>query len=408
MMPSMVLRLRALPAARRRLLFEAFFLIVSLRAGLRALPFAAVQRQLHRWADVVSRDDAGSGDIVWAVHALGARLPGTTCLVEALAADCMLRRRGHRSALKIGVRRGFGIGIDAHAWVECSGAVVIGTTSALSDYVVLSSEPRAAALSPTSRRAWISNALRGARGPIRWRAACLYLGAGLLTLRELRAASVVRWEKYGDDESTVEAGLEDWEAQVYSEVLQPSDRTLLVGCGTGRDLIELVKRGCDVTGLEQSPALADRARTHVRKLGLRAAVVAEPVESYVPDTAYDAVVFSLYMYSYIVGAASRIAVLTRARECLSPRGHIILSYAAIQPQSPFWIVLARIGSACSGSDWRPRREDRLYGSASQPEVITLEHQFSPEEIVRECRAAGLRVIRDEAINPLFRYVIAAA
>lgn len=407
-MPSMVLRLRALPAARRKLLLEAFVLIVALRAGLRAWSFTTVQRQLRRRADVVSRDVCRADDIVWAVTALGARLPGTSCLVEALAADCMLRRRGHAPALKIGVRRGLGIGIDAHAWVECAGAVVVGTASALSEYVVLSSEARAAVPPSTSRRVGISNALRGVKGPMRWRSACLYLGTGLLALRELRAASVVRWEIYGDDESTLDAGLEDWEAQVYGQVLQPSDRTLLVGCGTGRDLIELAKRGCDVTGLEQSPLLADRARTHLRGLGLAGEVVAEPVESYVPDTTYDAVVFSLYMYSYIVGDTARVAVLTRARECLSPRGHIILSYAAVQPQSPLWIALARIGSVCGRSDWWPQRGDRLYASLSQPDVLTLEHQFSPDEIAHECRAAGLRVIRDQAINPLFRYVIAAA
>ena len=249
--------------------------------------------------------------------------------------------------------------------------------------------------------------LRRATGPTRWRAGCLYLGAGLLTLRQLRAASIVRWEAYDTAECNVAEGLEDWESRVYRNVLHPSCRVLLVGCGTGRDLIELVRLGCDVVGLEQSPMLAERARAHLGRLGLAGLVVAEPVESYVTSATYDAVVFSLYMYSYIIGTASRIAVLTRARAHLSPRGRIILSYATIQPQSPVWIFLARIGSVCSGSDWWPHRGDRLHGPASQPEVLNLEHQFSPDEIARECDAAGLRVIRDEEITPLFRFAIAA-
>jgi len=85
-------------------------------------------------------DGCRPGDVVWAVDAIGSRVPGTTCLVEALSADCMLRRRGHASALKIGVKRGTAMSIDAHAWVECSGAVVIGTTPELSEYAVLASE----------------------------------------------------------------------------------------------------------------------------------------------------------------------------------------------------------------------------------------------------------------------------
>ena len=155
--------------------------------------------------------------------------------------------------------------------------------------------------------------LRRATGPTRWRAGCLYLGAGLLTLRQLRAASIVRWEAYDTAECNVAAGLEDWESRVYRDVLHPSYRVLLVGCGTGRDLIELVRLGCEVVGLEQSPMLADRAREHLGRLGLAGFVVAEPVESYVTSATYDAVVFSLYMYSYIIGTASRIAVLTHAR-----------------------------------------------------------------------------------------------
>ena len=150
MMPSTVHTLLELPASHRWLLFEAFVLIVTLRAGLRALPFATMQRCLHRWGKLRSHDGGEPGDTAWAVAAVGRRLGGTTCLVEALAADCMLRRRGHAPSLKIGVRRGALMSIDAHAWVECSGGVVIGTTSELTEYAVLSSEQPPT--SSTSRR----------------------------------------------------------------------------------------------------------------------------------------------------------------------------------------------------------------------------------------------------------------
>jgi hypothetical protein len=48
----------------------------------------------------------------------------------------MLRRHVHTPALKIGVRRGAAMSLDAHAWVECDGTVVIGTTPALTEYAV--------------------------------------------------------------------------------------------------------------------------------------------------------------------------------------------------------------------------------------------------------------------------------
>jgi protein-L-isoaspartate O-methyltransferase len=248
--------------------------------------------------------------------------------------------------------------------------------------------------------------LRRANRPPRVRIACLYLGAGVLTVRQLHEVSVVRWEAYAAGEFTEHAGLEEWEQRVYREVLRSDDRVLLVGCGTGRDLIGLIRLGYDVVGLEQSAVLADEARAQLRQLGLASAVIAESAESYPMDAPYDAVVFSLYMYSYIIGTASRVAVLTRARKALLPQGRVIISYATVQRQSPVWIFLARLGSVCSASDWWPERGDRLQGPVSQADVLNLEHQFSPDEIAGECRAAGLRVIRDESINALFRVAVA--
>ena len=132
--------LLAIPAVHRKLLIEAFVLAIAFRAGLRLLPFTAVRRCASRMAGLQSNNACRTRDVVWAVEAISSRVPGTTCLVEALSVECMLRRRGHAPALKIGVRRRAAMSIDAHAWVECSGAVVIGTTPELTEYAVLSAE----------------------------------------------------------------------------------------------------------------------------------------------------------------------------------------------------------------------------------------------------------------------------
>ena len=53
----------------------------------------------------------------------------------------LLRRHGHVSDLKIGVRLGDrtrpDIPLDAHAWVECDGRIVIGAVADLDEYAVL-------------------------------------------------------------------------------------------------------------------------------------------------------------------------------------------------------------------------------------------------------------------------------
>ncbi|MFO7801018.1 MAG: methyltransferase domain-containing protein [Desulfovermiculus sp.] len=50
--------------------------------------------------------------------------------------------------------------------------------------------------------------------------------------------------------------------QPLSQYLQPGAHILDVGCGAGRDMLWLQKRGFNCTGLDCSPALADLARRH--------------------------------------------------------------------------------------------------------------------------------------------------
>ena len=60
------------------------------------------------------------------IEAVGQRTPGCTCLVQALAAQRMLGRRGVATKLQIGARRGDDEGLDAHAWLERNGEIILG------------------------------------------------------------------------------------------------------------------------------------------------------------------------------------------------------------------------------------------------------------------------------------------
>jgi len=224
----------------------------------------------------------------------------------------------------------------------------------------------------------------------------------LLTVSDFRSLSVARWEAY-DDEST---GLLPWEDEVYQAVIRPRDRVLLIGCGTGRDLLALRQRGCDVTGLEQSTSLADEARRTLARHGLPTLVIAEPIESYASQDTFDVIVFSHFTYSYVLGMTSRVGSLARLRERVLPAGRLIISYHGLIRQSSLWILLARVSSVGVRSDWWPEAGDRLYGPASLPTALGFEHQFSPGELARECRMAGFRVVRDEPISSYFRFAVA--
>ena len=133
-------RLGLAPAAA-----EAAATLILVRVGLWTLPFETLSRLVDRiGARQRQRSGADADRISRIVVAVGRRLTfRITCLVEAIAARAMLRRRGIESTLRFGVRSGTvgGRAIDAHAWLECDGRVLVGAVDDDCGYATL--EPAA-------------------------------------------------------------------------------------------------------------------------------------------------------------------------------------------------------------------------------------------------------------------------
>jgi hypothetical protein len=117
-----------LPPVERHLLVQAVLLAVAVRLGLWLLPFQTLRRLLARAA----RGGHGartvpSGRVVWAVKAASRSVPSArTCLVQALAGQVLLTRQGYPVQLRIGVAKGEEGQLEAHAWLESEGRIVIG------------------------------------------------------------------------------------------------------------------------------------------------------------------------------------------------------------------------------------------------------------------------------------------
>ena len=139
-------RFTSLDRSDRRLVLEAASLMALVWIGLRLLRFLTLRRILDHYAGSPTTGNAGQshagaiGRVCWAITGVAARFPvSATCLVQALAADAILRRTGLASALYIGVRvrRNSAVPFEAHAWVECEGGVAIGGIESLPDFKVL-------------------------------------------------------------------------------------------------------------------------------------------------------------------------------------------------------------------------------------------------------------------------------
>src|SRR5438094_471755 len=94
------------------------------------------------------------------------------------------------------------------------------------------------------------------RGLIRAARLLAYATAGVLTRKELGRAAAGRWSDFGIDETYVLSGLFTWEENFYFRFLKPDDHVLIVGAGSGRDLIGLPRVGRPA-GVDWTPLPTD-------------------------------------------------------------------------------------------------------------------------------------------------------
>jgi hypothetical protein len=130
--PSRLRQFLQLPARDRSLLARSFFLVGVARLTLWVLPFNVVRRILARRP---RRSTATIEKIGWSISVAKRFVPKADCLPQALAAESLLMRSGHPVELRIGVVKRDHGRLEAHAWVESEGRLVVGDlTQGLSTY----------------------------------------------------------------------------------------------------------------------------------------------------------------------------------------------------------------------------------------------------------------------------------
>lgn len=123
--------------SRGRLLASSFLTLCLVRIALCFLPYRVLRRFIP--------SPAGCQDsrfyarrVVSAVVRAAPYVPGASCLTRALATQFLLARSGHRSTIRIGVRKEADGTLGAHAWLVCDGTLVLGgTEQQLAGYVPL-------------------------------------------------------------------------------------------------------------------------------------------------------------------------------------------------------------------------------------------------------------------------------
>jgi len=124
-----LLRFMRLSSADRKILVRSAALLWAVRIGLWVLPFQRLRELLNRRAPrkpVIAADSDAVENITRGVRRMSRYVPAATCLTQALVTVVMLEEAGLPASLRIGVTRKQSGELEAHAWVESSGRVIIG------------------------------------------------------------------------------------------------------------------------------------------------------------------------------------------------------------------------------------------------------------------------------------------
>ena len=134
-------RLGALPASERALLLEAALLLPSVHTLQSALPFRRWRSLLTLGpphARLLPTDAPSPAQIAAAIERARRGVPGVyKCLPQAYAGHLLLHRHGYASTVQVGVARDAQGRVEAHAWVEREGKILIGELPDLGRFVPL-------------------------------------------------------------------------------------------------------------------------------------------------------------------------------------------------------------------------------------------------------------------------------
>ena len=108
---------------------EAALTALLVQLLLRAIPFRMIAPHLNTGAK--GEAAAGYGKtlaaVTWAVAAIGRRTKWRNrCLVDAITAKWMLKRRGIQAKLSLGLAKDEAKQLQAHAWLQVGPSIITG------------------------------------------------------------------------------------------------------------------------------------------------------------------------------------------------------------------------------------------------------------------------------------------
>jgi SAM-dependent methyltransferase len=191
------------------------------------------------------------------------------------------------------------------------------------------------------------------------------------------------------------------DTRFMDEVLPPPPAKVVdLGCGTGRHVVHLARRGYEVTGVDLSEHMLAQARSKVEAEGLPARLVRGDICSLgeLASGAFDGAVCMFSTLGLLKGRKLRLAALAEARRLLRPGGAYVFHvhnrlHNLTHSEGRRWLVRNAVAAALG----RAELGDRLM-IGYRGEMDLYLHVFSRREAVGLAREAGVEVTRVMALN----------
>ena len=180
----------------------------------------------------------------------------------------------------------------------------------------------------------------------------------------------------------------------------PPGRLVDLGCGTGRLLIPLARRGWWVLGVDLSPEMLAVARDKAREAGLEVSLLRANLVDLagIGTASFDHATCLFSTLGMVAGHASRRRVVSEAFRVLRPGGRFVLHV-----HNRWFHLWDRAGRRWLWRDlWRRWRGDPAAGDSIMPThqsvaALTL-HLFDRTEALALLRGAGFRIVAVRAVG----------
>ncbi len=116
----------------------------------------------------------------------------------------------------------------------------------------------------------------------------------------------------------------------------PVKNVLELGCGSGRLVCEMAKRGFSMTGLDLNPTALEYCKKKLKKLGVKGQTVVGDMTKFQFDQPFDAAVNAINTFRHLESEDAALAHLECVAEHLKPGGVFVLSLHLLPVDGDLW------------------------------------------------------------------------